>query len=80
MTEDFYVTGHISRALAEDHRTHELGVLAEIEGDTVVLRGEVAGAQRRQLVEEVAAAAAPGLAIRNEVVVIELLPPGEITP
>ena len=44
MTEDLYVAGRIERALAEDPRTHELGVRADIEGDTVVLRGEGAGA------------------------------------
>jgi osmotically-inducible protein OsmY len=77
MTEDFYVAERIKRALAEDPRTHELAVRAEIEGDTVVLRGEVAGAERRQLVAEVAAAAAPGMAVRNEVSVPEVLPPEE---
>ncbi|HUN32597.1 MAG TPA: BON domain-containing protein [Trebonia sp.] len=80
MTEDFYVAGRVKRALAEDHRTHELGVRAEIVGDTVVLRGEVAGAERRLLVAEVAAAAAPGLAVRNEVSVTEVLPPEETAP
>lgn len=77
MTEDFYVAERIKRALAEDPRTHELAVRAEIEGDTVVLRGEVAGAERRQLVAEVGAAAAPGMAVRNEVSVPEVLPPEE---
>jgi hypothetical protein len=78
MTEDFYVAERIKRALAEDPRTHELAVRAEIEGDTVVvLRGEVAGAERQQLVAEVAAAAAPGMAVRNEVSVPEVLPPEE---
>ncbi|HTU75406.1 MAG TPA: BON domain-containing protein [Trebonia sp.] len=77
MTEDFYIEGRIKRALAEDPRTHELGVLAEIEGDTVVLRGEVAGAERRLLVAEVAATAAPGLIVRNEVSVTEVFPPQE---
>jgi hypothetical protein len=77
MTEDFYVAGRIKRALAEDPRTHELGVRAEIDGDTVVLSGEVAGAERRLLVAEVAATAAPGLVVRNEVSVTEVFPPGE---
>jgi hypothetical protein len=43
----------------------------------VVLRGEVAGEQRQWLVAQVAAEAAPGLAIRNEVSVTEVLPPDE---
>jgi hypothetical protein len=77
VTEDVYVAVRIKRALAEDPRTHELGVRADIEGDAVVLRGEVAGAERRLLVAEVAATAAPGLVVRNEVSVTEVFPPEE---
>ena len=75
--DDVYIAGKVERALAEDQRTHELGVHAEVSGDAVVLRGEVAGGQRRRLVAEVAAEAAPGLTIRNEVSVTEVLPPDE---
>jgi hypothetical protein len=70
-----YVVGLIERALAQDPRTNELGVHAEVNGDVAVLRGEVAGFRRQRLVADVAAAAAPGLTIRNEVTVTEVLPP-----
>jgi osmotically-inducible protein OsmY len=75
--DDVYIAEQVERALAQDERTHELGVHVEVDGDAVVLRGEVAGAQRQQLVAQVAAEAAPGLAVRNEVSVTEVLPPDQ---
>lgn len=71
---DVYIAGQVERALSQDQRTHELGVRVEVSENTVVLRGEVAGAQRRRRVAEVAAEAAPGLTIRNEVLVTQVLP------
>ena len=71
-----YVAGTIERALAEDPRTHELGIRADVRGDVVYLRGEVAGEERRRLVGEVVAEAAPHLTVRNEVSVADLRPPG----
>jgi osmotically-inducible protein OsmY len=71
-----YVAGAIEQALAEDPRTHELGIHADVRGDVVHLTGEVAGEERRRLIEDVARQAAPGLTIRNEVSVAELYPPG----
>ena len=70
-----YQAGRIERALAEDPRTHELGVRVEIDSGVVYLRGEVAGERRRRLVAEVTRDTAPELAVRNEVSVTELLPP-----
>jgi osmotically-inducible protein OsmY len=75
--DDVYIAGQVERALAQDERTHELGVQVEVDGGAVVLRGEVAGEQRQWLVAQVAAEAAPGLAIRNEVSVTEVLPPDQ---
>jgi hypothetical protein len=93
MSEDTYIVGRIERRLAEDERTHELGVHAEIHEDTIVLSGEVAGEDRRRLVAEVAGEVAtevaaeeartvgrPGparLAIRNRVSVTDVRPPRE---
>ena len=71
-----YVAGRIERALAEDPRTHELGIRADVRGDVVILRGEVAGEQRRALVADVVSETAPDLVIRNEVSVAEVHPPG----
>lgn len=70
-----YRAGRIERALAEDRRTHELGVCVEVERGVVYLRGEVAGERRRRLIGEVAREVAPELAVRNEVSVTEVLPP-----
>jgi osmotically-inducible protein OsmY len=75
--DDVYIAGQVERALTQDQRTNELGVHVEVNGDIVVLRGEVAGVQRRRMVAEVAAEAVPGLAIRNEVSITEVLPPDE---
>jgi hypothetical protein len=65
----------IERALAEDPRTHELGIRVEAEGGLVRLTGEVAGGRRRSLIAEVARDTAPELPVRNEVSVTEVLPP-----
>jgi osmotically-inducible protein OsmY len=75
--DDVYTAEQVERALTQDDRTNELGVNVEVNGSTVVLRGEVAGTQRRQLIGDVAAEVAPGLTIRNEVQVTEVLPPDE---
>lgn len=75
MKEAAYVAGQIERALHGDSRAHELGIRVEVEGDDVVLRGQVASADRRRRVAQIAAEQAPGLAIRNEVSVTEVLPP-----
>jgi BON domain len=72
-----YVEGMIERALAEDPRTHELGIRADIRDEVVYLRGEVAGEERRQLVGEVVAEAVPHLTVRNEVAVADVHPPGQ---
>jgi len=73
--DDVYIAGQVERALAQDERTHELGVHIHIDEGAVVLRGEVAGEQRQRLVAQVAAEAAPGMAVRNEVSVTEVLSP-----
>jgi hypothetical protein len=70
-----YLAGDIERALASDPRTGELGVRADVRDDVVILRGEVAGEQRRRLIADVARDAAPGLDVRNEVSVSEVRPP-----
>ncbi|HVT67269.1 MAG TPA: BON domain-containing protein [Trebonia sp.] len=75
MNEDVYVAGQIERALREGTRTHELGVRVEVDGESVTLRGQVQGEERRRLIAQVAAAAAPGRTVINEVAVTEPLPP-----
>jgi hypothetical protein len=75
MKEDTYIAGQLERALHADPRTHELGVRVEVNGDDVVLRGQVASAERQRLIARVVEEQAPGLTIRNEVSVTEMLPP-----
>lgn len=77
--EDRYLAGRIERALADDPRTHELGIRAEVRAGVVVVRGDVAGEERRRLIADVVRDAAPGLEVRNEVSVPDLRPPGEET-
>lgn len=72
-----YVEGTIERALAEDPRTHELGIRADVREDVVYLRGEVAGEERRRLVGQVVAEVMPHLTVRNEVSVADVHPPGK---
>jgi hypothetical protein len=71
-----YLAGRIEQHLAEDPRTHELGVRAELRGDVIFLLGEVAGNDRRQLIAEVAGEMAGDHEIRNEVTVSRLHPAG----
>jgi hypothetical protein len=82
MNEDVYVAEQVERALREDAKSHELGLRVQVQGDTVVLAGEVASAERRLLIAQVAASAAPGRTVRNDVSVTELRPPAgqEILP
>lgn len=77
MKEDTYAAGQVERALAGDPRTHELGVRVEVDGDDVILHGEVASEERRRLVGEVAAQEMPQRTVRNQVTVTEVQPPEE---
>jgi osmotically-inducible protein OsmY len=62
----------IRTRLAEDARTVEFGIEVDVLDDVVVLRGQVATARRRALIEAVAREAAAGLRIANDVTVVEL--------
>ena len=75
LAEQQSLAGRLEQALTTDARTHELGVRVEVEGGIAYLRGEVGGSERRDLVGQVAQEAAPGIAVRNEVTVMEVLPP-----
>jgi BON domain len=75
MNDDIYIAGDIERALASDPRTHELGIRAEARPGVIVLHGEVATAERRLLVTQVAAEVAHGMIVRNEVTITAVLPP-----
>ncbi|MDF5753194.1 BON domain-containing protein [Spongiactinospora sp. TRM90649] len=72
-----YVAARIQRALAEDTRTHELGIRVDVRGDQLYLRGQVTGEDRRRMIAGVAHEAAPDLTVHNEVSVVEVRDPGE---
>jgi osmotically-inducible protein OsmY len=72
-----YVAARVKSALAEDERTSELGILVDIRGGQLFLRGQVADARRRALIADVAEEAAPGLTVRNEITVLDVRDPCE---
>jgi osmotically-inducible protein OsmY len=72
-----YVAARVKSALAEDERISELGILVDIRGEQLFLRGQVADARRRALIADVAEEAAPGLTVRNEITVLDLRDPCE---
>lgn len=66
------LAARIRARLAEDARTVEFGIDVDVLDDVVVLRGQVATARRRALIEAVARESATGLRIANDVIVVEL--------
>ncbi|GAA2902047.1 hypothetical protein GCM10010517_67900 [Streptosporangium fragile] len=70
-----YIAARVQSALAEDDRTTELGIRADVRGDQLYLRGQVNCAERRDLIAEVAHEAAPGLVIHNEIDVVDVREP-----
>jgi hypothetical protein len=72
-----YVAARVQRAIAEDERTNELGIKVDIRGDQLFLRGQVCEGAQRERVAEVAAEAAPGLVVHNEVICVEVGEPRE---
>jgi osmotically-inducible protein OsmY len=68
------LAARIRNRLAEDARTVEFGIDVDVRDDVVVLRGQVATARRRALIEAVARESAAGLRIANDVIVVELPP------
>ena len=76
-----YFGSHIEQQLAEDARTSELGIQVTVLGDRVLLRGEVAGAERRARVDEVVRALIDGfggkLTVVDEITVTSAPEPAE---
>ena len=73
------LAARIKDRLAEDARTVEFGIDVDIRDGVIVLRGQVATARRRALIEAVARESASGLRIANDVIVVEL-PPQTLPP
>lgn len=76
METPHYVAARVQRAIAEDERTNELGIKVDVRGDQVFLRGQVTGDDQRVKLADVAAEAAPGLTVHNEVTCVEVTEPG----
>lgn len=72
-----YTVARITRALAEDPRTGELGVEVTVHGEMVFLRGEVTCPARRAEVLAVVAEHDGGLAVRDELRVADVREPIE---
>lgn len=72
-----YVAARVQQALAEDGRTHELGIRVDVRGDQLFLRGRVSGPEQKVRLGQVAHEAAPELHVHNEVNVVEATEPGE---
>lgn len=66
-----YLAEHVRQAITTDGRTTEQGIDVRVVGHEVYLSGAVTSSERRDAVAKVAAEAAHGRAIRNEVVVTE---------
>jgi hypothetical protein len=80
MSEDVpqYLAAHIHDRLTDE--ADELGIRVDIRGDLIYLRGEVASAGQRRLVEDITREMATGRRIRNEVHVVAVPEPeGEET-
>jgi hypothetical protein len=67
-----YAGAHLREALAQDPRTNELDILIEFEGNTLLLRGEVAAVDRRAAVEAVARELFPDCHIENQLRILNL--------
>lgn len=73
-----YLAERVHQAVTTDPRTTEQGVQVRVTEVEVFLFGEVASAERRAAVAEVAAEVVPGRRIHNDVTVVPL--DGEHTP
>jgi hypothetical protein len=69
--EPDYLIPRVTEALAADARVSELELDVELDGDTVVIRGDVPTEDRRRGVDLVVEERFPGVRVRNEVTVLE---------
>jgi osmotically-inducible protein OsmY len=76
VTPDDYVVGHVRDALATDERTGVLDVHAAVVAGPLVLTGNVTTPERREMIGVVAAEAADGLEVVNELTVLSSAAPG----
>jgi osmotically-inducible protein OsmY len=68
-----YLVGKLQEALAGDMRVSAQDIRVVITGGCIHLIGEVATPERRAAVNQVAAEVLPGIPVRNEVTVLDLV-------
>jgi len=68
-----YVVGKLQDALAVDPRVNALDVKIVIRGGKVHLIGEIATEERRAAVADVVTELLPGVEVRNELTVLEVV-------
>lgn len=62
-----YAMAHLKEQLANDPRLNELDIQVERQENRILLRGEVAQRERREVVEEIAREVLPGVPIENQI-------------
>lgn len=72
-----YRAARLHRALAEDARTAELGVLVTVRGADVYVTGTVSSPGHRDELDEVLQEREPAARVHNEVRVVESGEPGD---
>jgi osmotically-inducible protein OsmY len=70
------LAAHIKDRLAADARTVEFGIDVDVRDNVIILRGQVATARRRALIEAVARESAGNVPITNDVIVVASPPSG----
>lgn len=73
--DPYYLEARVQRRLTEDPDTAELGVRVVVHGEVVHLSGDVASAERRQLLLAAAAAEAAGRTVTDDLRVTGAEPP-----
>lgn len=72
-----YLAARLSRAIAEDNRTGELGIQITIRGEHVYLNGSVSSHHYKTELDRVLHEHEPLLTVHNDVSVVEADEPGE---
>ncbi|HEY2772447.1 MAG TPA: BON domain-containing protein [Candidatus Binatia bacterium] len=72
-----YLVARLEEALAVDARVNVLDIRITVANGRVHLCGQVTTRERRAAVQRITEEVLPGLAVRNDITVIELAEPGE---
>jgi hypothetical protein len=76
-SDEHYLIGHIQDVLSADPRTCKQDITIYIREGTLWLMGQTSTEERRQTIESVVVELAPDMGVRNEIRVLEVLPPTE---